>query len=354
MRWTLLLAVLGGSALAASPASAASFSIGVSFPGVGFSYNSGGYCDDWGCPGAFWNYPVYYCPVYYRNRWYRGPVYYRYSRGDYLFWVHGGWRRDAWSGPRPRGACVGRYGPPLDLDFYIWNGFRIRDDWRYSWYRERNDWWRHRQQWDRSFNNDTRWRSWLPAQQQSYDWNRERNWNGQRDWVRRDWNRADWERRNGIDRNRGGQPGINPPTNVNPERPVSPPVRIAPVRTPPAANNPPRDNRDRFRGGRDRGGAMSPTVEPTNNQPADNGGRNRDRNKGGRDRGAMAPPSPAAPEAMRPANNPPSGNRDRSRGGRDQGGSAAPAAAPANSPSNGQNGDERRNKKDRKGSRDNP
>ena len=130
---TLMAAAIGGTVLCATPADAASFSISVGFPGVGFSYNSGGYCDSRGCPNEFWNYPIYYCPVYYGGRWYSGPAYYRYSGGRYQYWIQGGWRRDSWNRPRPSGACVDRYGPPLDLDFYIWNGFNVRDQWRYSW-----------------------------------------------------------------------------------------------------------------------------------------------------------------------------------------------------------------------------
>jgi len=367
-RWlqtALLAAVVGGSSLAASPASAASFSIGVNFPGVGFSYNSGGYCDSWGCPDYFWNYPIYYCPVYYAGRWYRGPVYYRPYRGGYLYWIHGGWRRDYWRARRPYGACVDRFGPPLDLDFYIWNGFRVRDDWRFAWDRERNYWWRHRQDWDRTYGGDTRWRSWLPPQQQSYDWNRERNWSAPREWTRRDWNRADWERRNGIDRNRN----LTPPVSTMPVPTrggtVSPPPRTAPVVTPPPANNPPADNRDRFRGrdrtppsemaptdrfrGRDRAppSEMAPAVTPppANNGSEDLRGRNRDRFRG-RDQA----PSQMAPA---PSNTAPADtggrNRDRGRGGRDQGGAASPppAAAPANTPP-ADNGDNGRKKKDKR------
>jgi len=364
-RWlqtALLAAVVGGSSLAVSPASAASLSIGVNFPGVGFSYNSGGYCDSWGCPDYFWNYPIYYCPVYYAGRWYRGPVYYRPYRGGYLYWIHGGWRRDYWRARRPYGACVDRFGPPLDLDFYIWNGFRVRDDWRFAWDRERNDWWRHRQDWDRTYGGDTRWRSWLPPQQQSYDWNRERNWSAPRDWTRRDWNRTDWERRNGIDRNRNVTPPVSTMPVPSGGGAVSPPPRTRPVVTPPSANNPPTDNRDRFRGrdrtppsemaptdrfrGRDRAPPSEMAPAPSNTAPADTGGRNRDRFRS-RDQGA--PPSQMAPA---PSNTAPADtggrNRDRGRGGRDQGGAASPppAAAPANTPP-ADNGDNGRKKKDK-------
>src|SRR4029077_17091676 len=190
----------------------------------------------------------------------------RFWRGRYMYWVHGGWRYDYWRGSRPVGACIDRYGPPLDLDFYIWNGFYIRDQWRYDWYRYRNDWWRHRQDWVRANNNDTRWGSWLPAQQRNYDWNRERNWNGQRDWTRRDWNRADWQRRNGIVTGR-------PVT----EAPGTKPTNNGPAVIAPAPNTPTGDRgRTRDRGGRNRGGEMAPTApvaSPSDNNP--DRGRNR-------------------------------------------------------------------------------
>ena len=74
-------AVTGAALLTATPASAAGFSVDVRVPGIGFSYDSGGYCDQWGCPDAFWDYPVYYCPVYFRGDWYKGPTYYRREGG---------------------------------------------------------------------------------------------------------------------------------------------------------------------------------------------------------------------------------------------------------------------------------
>ena len=350
---SLFGAVLASSGLAATPA-VAQVSISVGVPGIGFSYSSGGYCDSWGCPGEFWNYPIYYCPVYYGNRWYRGPVYYRSSGGARWYWIHGGWRRDAWFRPRPSWACVDRYGPPLDLDFYIWNGFYVRDSWRYNWYRYRNDWWRHRQDWDRRYNNDTRWRSWLPAQQQRYDWNRERNWNATRDWTGRDWNRADWERRNGITRPVQTLPTVTPPATTRPV--VTRPVTTRPEVTRPVTTRP-ADNTGRNRG-RGRGGAEAPTVSPppTNNQPSDNRGRNRDRSRGGPNQGgAMAPTAPS--------NNPPPDrgrNRDRFGGGGergDQGGAVAPRSEMApraprnNQPTNEGSGD--RGRKDKGKGKDN-
>ncbi len=375
---TLLAAAIGGAALTAAPANAASFSIGFGFPGVGFSYNSGGYCDRWGCPDQFWDYPIYYCPVYYRGTWFSGPVYYRSSRNGYLYWVHGGWRRDTWNRQRPRGACVDRYGPPLDLDFYIWNGFSVRDQWRYSWRNNRNDWWNHRQDWDRSNRSSTNWQSWVPTQQRNYDWNRQRDWNGTRDWTKPDWNRSDWERRNNIQRGAGASTPTTPYSGVNPmmnrSGPSTPAPQMTPTLTPPAGNNSPADmggrNRDQFKGGKDnkgaattQGGTVAPPVQTTpvftgpatNNPPADLGGHKDRGLKNGKDNqgmvgtqgGSVAPPVQTAPTVTPPpASNLPAdttgrGARDRHRGGKDnqgtvgtQGGTATPPvqAAPVVAP----------------------
>ena len=336
---TLVAAAMGGAILSATPANAASLSISVGFPGVGFSYNSGGYCDTWGCPDRFWNYPIYYCPVYYGGRWYSGPAYYRHSRGGYQYWIRGGWRRDTWNRPRPRGACVDRYGPPLDLDFYIWNGFNVRDQWRYTWRNQRNDWWSHRQDWDRSNRNDTSWQSWVPAPQRNYDWNRQRDWNSNRDWTRPDWNRADWERQHNIQRGSNVPPsppatpfgGRNPP--INRVGPIAPPPQTTPAVTPPAANNPPAEMGGRNLGGHkggkgnqgaggSQGGTVTPPPQATpavtppaaNNPPAEMGGRNLGGHKGGKDNqgaggsqgGTVTPPPQATPAVTPPAtNNPP-------------------------------------------------
>jgi hypothetical protein len=75
--------------------------------------------------------------VFYRGVWFRGPVYYRRVQGKLDFWVRGGWHADEWRGERPSGACVDRFGPPLGLDFYASRGFRIRDEWRLRWRRQR-------------------------------------------------------------------------------------------------------------------------------------------------------------------------------------------------------------------------
>jgi hypothetical protein len=137
-------AMTGAATFATSQAQADNFGITIGGGGVGFSYDSGGYCDRFGCPDRFWDYPVYYCPVFFDGEWYRGPVYYRYLHGARRFWIHGGWRRDEWDGPRPGWACVGRYGPALGYDYYESHGFRWRNEWRDSWRHEHPDYdWHH-------------------------------------------------------------------------------------------------------------------------------------------------------------------------------------------------------------------
>ena len=131
-------AIIGAALLGAVPASAQSFSFGMAPGGIGFSYDSGGYCDQSGCPDDFWDYPVSYCPVFFRGQWYDAPLYYREDRGEYVYWIHDNWRRDQWEGPRPPWACMDRFGPPLGLDFYESHGFRIRSEWRDRWSHDRN------------------------------------------------------------------------------------------------------------------------------------------------------------------------------------------------------------------------
>ena len=134
-------AIIGAALLGAAPANAQRYS---GPGGIEFSYGSGGYCDDSGCPDDFWDYPVYYCPVFYDGDWYKGPVYYRDFDGRNLFWVHGEWRRDEWRGARPLWACTDRVGPPLGFEFYQNHGFRMRAEWRDRWRRhhdsDRGDW----------------------------------------------------------------------------------------------------------------------------------------------------------------------------------------------------------------------
>lgn len=169
------LAAAGFIALSASePAAADQWGVSISSNAVGFSYNSGGYCDSYGCPDRYWDYPVYYCPVYVHHRWYRGPVYYSRRHGGTMFWVRDGWHRDEWNGQRPPWACNDRYGPALDLYFYQSNGFRVRDTWWNSWGREHNDWyWRDHPDWYRGQNSGG-----ARNLSQGEEWDRDRSWSG--------------------------------------------------------------------------------------------------------------------------------------------------------------------------------
>ena len=132
LKITVAAAALAGAAMLwGAPAQAQGFAIGVGPQGgINFSISSGGYCDEYGCPDQFWDYPIYYCPVFYRGGWYRGPVYYRNEDGDVQFWVRGAWHHDQWDGPRPDWACTDRFGPPLGFEFYDSRGFHMRDEWR--------------------------------------------------------------------------------------------------------------------------------------------------------------------------------------------------------------------------------
>jgi hypothetical protein len=160
---TIAAAAFGCAAsFAAVPAEAGinfNLSIGLPIPGaVAFDYGSGGYCDDYGCPDAYWDMPVYYGPVYYGGRWFQGPIYYRDFGGSRWYWVRGGWRRDEWRGPRPA-WWKGNYriGPALGYDFYRANNFRHDRDryWRGNEWRPGRDWDRDRaRNWDRNRNRD--------------------------------------------------------------------------------------------------------------------------------------------------------------------------------------------------------
>ncbi|HEX4080212.1 MAG TPA: hypothetical protein VHX61_15225 [Rhizomicrobium sp.] len=129
---TAAAALLGSAVVLGGPARAADWSVGIGAgPGIGFDVHSGGYCDRWGCPGDYWNLPVYYGPVYYDGQWYRGPEYYRVKDGVHWYWINGAWHRDQWEGPRPGWARVYHYGPPLGLAYYREHGFRVSDrDWQ--------------------------------------------------------------------------------------------------------------------------------------------------------------------------------------------------------------------------------
>jgi hypothetical protein len=91
------------------------------------SRQSGGYCDHSGCPNNFWRYRIYYGPVFYHHRWYRGPVYTKDDYGRNLFWIAGGWHRDEWHARRPSWARNAYFGPPQSRDFYRANNFGRHD-----------------------------------------------------------------------------------------------------------------------------------------------------------------------------------------------------------------------------------
>jgi hypothetical protein len=133
MRTTLkaAIAVLGlaGAAAIATPAAAQQFGLGIGPDGgISFSYDSGGYCDQWGCPDDFWDMPVYYGSVFFAGQWYDGPVYYRDWYGAREYWIHGQWRHDEWRGPHPGWWRAGHYGPALGMDYYRSHNFHGRWD----------------------------------------------------------------------------------------------------------------------------------------------------------------------------------------------------------------------------------
>lgn len=143
------LALAGAALFGAGSANAGvDFNVSIGVPGaVGLDYDSGGYCDDAGCPDQYWDYPVYYGPVFYAGNWFNGPVYYRDFGGARWFWVRGGWHRDEWRGRHPNWWRDNyRYGPALGYQFYLGHGFRHDRDryWR------GNDW-RAGRSWDRSW-----------------------------------------------------------------------------------------------------------------------------------------------------------------------------------------------------------
>ena len=107
LKTAAVVAAIAGAALGVSGPARAGVSIGINIgvpipvPGaVAYDYDSGGYCDRWGCPDEYWDMPVYYGPVFYDGSWFQGPTYYRDYGGARWFWVHGGWRRDEWRHPR--------------------------------------------------------------------------------------------------------------------------------------------------------------------------------------------------------------------------------------------------------------
>jgi hypothetical protein len=193
------VALTAGASFVNAPASADSFGMSFGSRGViGFSYQSGGYCDRWGCPGEFWNYPVYYCPVFYDGFWFRGPVYYRFWYGQPYYWVHGGWHEDEWDGSRPYWACSDRFGPPLDYDYYEENGFIWQDAWIYDWWGANRDfypgydfyWWRHHH---RDWDHDHDFHNWRERHVEGSGWFQQHGFD--RDWQNRaNHSGANWQR----------------------------------------------------------------------------------------------------------------------------------------------------------------
>ena len=100
--------MLAGAMFAMTAPAFAYVGIEFGFGGPGFVF--GDPCDyydyydeppPWGLPSDYCDYPVYFEPVFFDGFWYRGPIYYRWTHGRRLFWLHGGWRENAWRGPRP-------------------------------------------------------------------------------------------------------------------------------------------------------------------------------------------------------------------------------------------------------------
>lgn len=88
----------------------ASAYVGIEFGFGGPDFVFGDPCDyydyydeapPWGLPPDYCEYPVFFEPVYFDGTWYRGPIYYRWTHGRRLFWLHGGWHEDGWRGQRP-------------------------------------------------------------------------------------------------------------------------------------------------------------------------------------------------------------------------------------------------------------
>jgi len=100
--------MLTGATLAMTVPASAYVGVEFGFGGPGFVFGDPcGYFDyydeppPWGLPPDYCDYPVYFEPVYSGGTWYRGPIYYRWTRGRRMFWLNGGWREDGWRGPPP-------------------------------------------------------------------------------------------------------------------------------------------------------------------------------------------------------------------------------------------------------------
>ena len=133
IKTALLASSIAALAIAAAPAALARYHGNDDRGGaITFSLESGGYCDNAGCPDRFWKYPVHYGPVFVQGRWFRGPVYFRGDRYGREYWVRGGWHRDEWNGRRPGWARDSHDGPALGFGYYADHGFRIGDRWRHQ------------------------------------------------------------------------------------------------------------------------------------------------------------------------------------------------------------------------------
>ena len=108
---TLAKSVLGAllfvAAIAAPVSASADVGISFGFMGPGVTFDPCDYYDyynqppPWGLPADYCAYPVYFEPVYYNGFWYRGPIYYRWYRGQRVFWLNGGWHANGWRGAPP-------------------------------------------------------------------------------------------------------------------------------------------------------------------------------------------------------------------------------------------------------------
>jgi hypothetical protein len=188
LRMTLLASSVAGLSLLAG--SAALARMHYDDRSVEFSRDSGGYCDNAGCPDHFWRYPVHYGPVFFAGHWFKGPVYFRGDWRDRQYWVRGGWHRDEWRGPRPYWARAAHDGPPLAFEYYADHGFRLNDQWRRMHDGDRGDW-------NGGDHHD-----------HGGDWNRDRgdnsgDWRGDHGGQHDD-NGGDWHRDHGGDNNGRG------------------------------------------------------------------------------------------------------------------------------------------------------
>ena len=168
-------ALIGAAMFAGAPAQARTdFSISIGVPNaVQYDYDSGGYCDSYGCPDGYWDYPIWYGPVFWHGTWYRGPLYYRDDISHRrVYWIAGGWHHDQWRGDRPDWWYRNHYyaGPALGYSFYMGHGFRHDRDryWRGNdWRGDRHDHdWRDHHDRDRSDRHDGDW-----SDRHDRDWN---------------------------------------------------------------------------------------------------------------------------------------------------------------------------------------